>query len=87
MAKTYMKDGLEYTASNYRMRYNPEYHENQSKPYKTRDLVYLCIMWESMKKADIAAALGRTPGAVLAKANELKKNGLYETYKKMADKF
>lgn len=78
-----VKDGLEYTASNHRLRYNPEFHENQGKPFTKDDLVYMCSMWDSMKKADIAMALGKTHGAVLSKAYSLRKNGLFNYYKKL----
>lgn len=78
----YVRDGIEYTKSNYRMRYNPEYHENHGKPFTTNELVYLCSMWDSMKKQDIALAMGRTHGAVLTMAHTVRKSGQFESYKK-----
>lgn len=82
--KTFIKDGCEYTASNHRLRYNPEFHENHGKPFTVSDLVYLCGMYDSMKKADIAMALGRTHATVLSKANELRKSGQFEFYKNLS---
>lgn len=84
--KTYTVDGIEYTASNHRMRYNPEFHENHGKRFTRDDLIYMCSMWDGMKKADIALALGRTLGTVLAKKYELKKDGRFEYYKKLGQR-
>ena len=33
-----------------------------------KDIVYLCGMWESAKKRDIALALGRTEGTCMSKS-------------------
>lgn len=76
-------DGIDYTKSNKRMRYNPEFHENHGKPFTKDDLIYMCSMWDSMKKADIAMALGKTHGTVLSKAYALRKNGLFNYYKRL----
>lgn len=46
MAETYKKDGYTYTKSNHRMVFTPELHYNHKKPWKVKDLVYLCGMWE-----------------------------------------
>lgn len=81
MTKTYVEDGITYTASNHRMRYNPEFHENHGKPFTVQELIYMCSMWASTKKADIAAALGRTHGTVLSKAYDLRKSGEFEYYR------
>lgn len=83
MAEAYSRDGHEYTASNHRMRYNPEFHENHRQPFTEEDLAYMCAMWDSTKKADIALALGRTHGTILSKAHALKKSGKFEHYKKL----
>ena len=83
MTKIYEVDGLQYTASNHRLRYNPEFHENYGKAFTKDDLIYMCSMWDSMKKVDIAMALGKTHGAVLSKVYELRKNGLFDYYKKL----
>lgn len=83
MTAVVIRDGIEYTASNSRMRYNPEFHENHGKPFTKDDYIYMCSMWDSMKKADIAMALGKTVGTVLSKKYYLKKVGLFEYYKKL----
>ncbi len=83
MTKTYIKDGVEYTASNHRMRYNPEFCENHGKPFTKEDFIYMCSMWNVMKKADIAMALGRTHSTVLSKVYYLRKVGLFDHYKRL----
>ena len=83
MAQIEVINGLEYTKSNHRLRYNPEFHENHKKPWCQEDLVYMCSMWEGMKKADIAMALGRTISTVLSKKYELKKSGMFDYYKNL----
>lgn len=83
MTKTFVKDSCEYTASNKRLRYNPEFHENHGKPFTVNELIYLCSSYDSMKKADIAMALGRTHSTILSKAHELRKSGQFEHYKNL----
>ncbi|BDR84910.1 hypothetical protein [Clostridium tetani] len=83
MAKTYVKDGIEYTSSNHRMIYNPEFHFKHNKAWTLKDIVYLCGMWESAKKRDIALALGRTEGTCMSKVYGLKKRGEFNRYKRM----
>lgn len=85
MSNTYEVDGIRYTKSNHRMKYNPEFHENHGKPFTVKELVYMCSMWHSTKKADIAMALGRTHGTVLSKANSLRKSGEFEHFKKLGE--
>lgn len=80
---TYKVEGIEYTASNHRIRYNPDFHENHGRPWSDDDLAYLCASWDVMLKEDIAMALGRTHGTVLTKAHELKKSGKFEEYREM----
>ncbi|AAU85065.1 hypothetical protein BCBBV1cgp18 [Bacillus phage BCASJ1c] len=73
-------------ANKHRMPYNPEYHENHRKPWTINDLIYMCSSWDGMRKADIAAALGRTHGTVLSKAAKLKASGEFEHYKKLGER-
>lgn len=84
--QTYTVDGLEFTASNHRMRYNPEFHENHGKPFTVKELIFICSSWEGMKKADIAAAVGRTHGTVQSKVYLLKKKGEFEHYKNLGSR-
>ncbi len=86
MAKTYTKDGIEYLSSNHRMVYDPEFHENHGKEYTVQELIYMCSMWNYMKKADISAALGRTHGSVLSKAYYLREKGEFEYFRKLGEK-
>ncbi|BDR66693.1 hypothetical protein N072000002_09210 [Clostridium tetani] len=83
MAKTYVKDGIEYTSSNHRMIYNPQFHTKHNKAWTLKDIAYLCGMWESTKKRDIALALGRTEGTCMSKVYGLKKRGEFNRYKRM----
>jgi hypothetical protein len=81
MSEVIIIDGLQYTASNHRLRYNPEFHENHGKQFTEEDLAYMCSMWDSRGKADIAMALGRTHGTVLSKAYQLRKTGRFDYYR------
>lgn len=93
MSETIIKDGYEYTKSNGRMRYNEEFCENHNKLYTLDDLIYMCSVWDTMSKAEIAMALGKTHGSVLTKKNTLKhtyfdkekKITLFDHYKKLGD--
>ena len=81
MAKTYERDGHIYSASNHRLQYDPELHENHNKAFEEEDLIYLCGMYHSMKKSELALALGRTHATILSKAHNLKKAGKFDMYK------
>lgn len=81
--KTYTRDGIEYTASNKRMRYHPDFCENHGQLWSEEDLKYLCGMWSGSRKLDIAMALGRSHSTVLSKAHRLKSRGMFEAYRKM----
>ena len=89
-----IKNGCEYTKSNGRMKYNPEFCENHGRPYTTDDLIYICSVWDTMPKAEIAMAVGKTHGSVLSKKHYLTTNyidsekriTLFEHYKKLGDK-
>lgn len=66
-----------------RLTYNSELHSNHKKEWTTKDLIYLCGVYEIDKKRDISIALERTENAILQKANILRKQGLFEKYKEM----
>ncbi len=85
MTQIIVKDGLEYTVSNRRLRYTPAFHENYGKKYSKEDLIYMCSMYGAMKKADIAMALGKTHSSVLTKVYYLRKIGLFEYYKNLGN--
>lgn len=84
--KTYFIDGIEYTVSNHRMRFNPQFHENHGRKFSEDDLIYMCSMWDSTKKEDIALALGKTYGSVITKAYYLRKTGQFNYYKTIGQK-
>lgn len=66
-----------------RMKYHPDYHPNQDKPYTVSDLVYICQNYESKSKEEISLAVGRTPGAIMRMVYKLRKDGMFEEYKNM----
>ena len=68
---------------NKRLTYNSELHSNLRKEWTTRELVYLCEVYNIDKKRDISIALERTENAILQKANDLKKQGYFNKYKEM----
>lgn len=78
-----VKDGIAYTKSNNRMRYDPEYHENHGKLWTTKDIIYLCGMWKSAPTRTIALCLGRTESTCLTKVYKLKQRGQFEEFRKM----
>lgn len=83
MTETYIGDnGLIYTKSNRRLRYTPELHYRHGERWTKEELIELCGLWETMKKRDIALGLGRTESVCVSKVYHLRKNGLYEYYKK-----
>ena len=78
-----MVNGLEYTSSNYRMRYNPYIHANHRKPFSEEELAYICSIWTQHKKSEIALILGRTHGTLLKKVSDLREEGLFDYYKNL----
>lgn len=66
-----------------RLIYDPAIHFNHYKEWTTKDLIYLCGVYEIDKKRDLSISFGRTEGAIFKKANVLKKEGLFEKYKKL----
>ena len=76
---------IEYSKTNRRMKYNPEYHDRNYKPWTKEELSYLCKMYDGTRKQDIALALGRTHSTVLNKAYNLRLNGMFEYYKNLED--
>ena len=77
------KDGFFYSISQRQFIYNPELHENHNKPYTVSDLAYICSVWDSKKKNDIALAMGRTNASLRMKVQFLRKEGLFEHYKQL----
>ncbi|WP_052523802.1 hypothetical protein [Geobacillus kaustophilus] len=66
-----------------RMKYHPEFHHNQGKPFTESDLEYLCKFYEIDGPKSISLALGKTERTIRTKVDQLKKRGLYEYYKNL----
>jgi len=66
--------------------YDPEFHHNQGKPFTESDLEYLCKYYEIDDIRTLSYAMGKTEKTLEDKVTELKKEGLYDYYKKM-DKY
>lgn len=59
-----------------RMRYHPEYHPNQRKPWTTVDQQSLIDDYEKLGPERMSLELGRTINTVMQRATELRKKGL-----------
>jgi hypothetical protein len=59
-----------------RMKYHPEVHFNQGKPWKVKDVNYLIKYYETLGPDQVALDLGRTIGVIGTKAYQLRKAGL-----------
>lgn len=81
MTETKVKEGFEYTVSNYRLRYTPELHFNHQKSWTRKDLRYLCGMWGCISARSISMALGRTENVCMTMIHKLKKAGEFTGYK------
>lgn len=81
--EAYTIEGINYYKSNHRMMYNPNFHENQYKPWSNEDLAYLVQMRPAMKWKDLCMALGRTQSTCMNKYYMLKKKGLIDYYKNL----
>lgn len=59
-----------------RMKYNPELHENQGKPWSEEDLEYLMTWYEIIGAEEMSLALGRPEAVIANKVSKLRKSGL-----------
>lgn len=59
-----------------RMKYNPELHENQGKPWSKEDLEYLITWYEIIGAEEMSLALGRPEAVIANKVSKLRKSGL-----------
>lgn len=64
-------------------KYNKNLYFNYSKNYTTKELIYLCGVYETDKCKDISIALGRTVKSIYQKIFELKKEELFDYYKNL----
>jgi hypothetical protein len=69
----------------YRKPYDPELHTKHYQPWSEEDLTYLCSQYDTMRKADLAIALGRTHATILHKVQMLRETGLFEKYKQIEE--
>lgn len=58
-----------------RMKYHPDYHQNQGKPWTSSDQKYLIECYEQLGPEQISFALGRTITTVMQRASVLRKQG------------
>lgn len=61
-----------------RMKYNPELHPNQGKPWSVEDLNYLIEWLEIIGYEEMSLALGRSEITLRDKVFKLRKEGLME---------
>lgn len=68
-----------------RMKYDPEYHDNQGEIWSDEDLIYLCSVHEFVERKELAMALGRTETTVSTKLYKLrsKHKEQYMRYRKL----
>ena len=66
-----------------RMKYHPEFHENNGTLWSEEDLEYLCKFEDKDDLEVLSLALGRTYATVAQKLSLLKKKGEYEYYRKL----
>ncbi len=58
-----------------RMRYHPDFHPNQSKPWLIKDQGFLIDYYEKLGPDEISLVLGRTIHSIMMRACELRKKG------------
>jgi hypothetical protein len=58
-----------------RMKYHPDIHTNQKKPWSNSDQKYLIENYENLGPEQISFDLGRTIHTVMTRAYELRKQG------------
>ncbi len=65
-----------------RMKYNPEFHDNQGKAWTVKDQKFLIENYEAMGPERLSYDLGRTFTTIANRAYELRKSGLMKPRKK-----
>nr|WP_236870897.1 DNA-entry nuclease [Brevibacillus laterosporus] len=69
-----------------RMKFHPDFHPNQGKPYTTEELEYLCKFYEIDHGRTLSFSLGRTEHTLRSKVDKLKKEDKYDYYKHCLDR-
>lgn len=59
-----------------RMKFNPELHQNNGKPWSQEDLNYLIDWYEKIGLEEMSLAVGRSEVTVAAKVGYLRKKGI-----------
>lgn len=64
-----------------RMKYNPDLHDRQGKPWEDDEIEYLINWYSKIGIEEMSLALGRTEGTIAQKVNQLRSKGnmSYET--------
>lgn len=70
-----MAKEIEYCASNGRMKYHPDYHENHKKAWTNHDEKFLIENYVELGPETVSFALGRTISVVMTRAYALRKQG------------
>lgn len=69
--------------ANGRMKYHPEYHPNQGKPFTPEENAYLCYWYERDSARDLCLALGRSETSLTTRIWQMKNTGDYEHYQNL----
>jgi len=78
-------EGIKYSKHG-KMEYNPLYHFNHKQPLTEDEKEYICKYIEIDGPKNLSLALGRTEKTITTIASRLRKEGLFENYRKM-DKY
>lgn len=66
-----------------RMKYHPDFHPNQGKPFTPEENAYLCYWYEKDSARNICLALGRSETSLSSRIYQMKKKGDFEHYKNL----
>lgn len=66
-----------------RMKYHPEAHPKHRTPYTIQELAYLCKHYRRGWVQTLAFDLGRTERSIRQRVNQLRKEGLFDYFKKL----
>jgi hypothetical protein len=74
------EEGIEYDRQG-RLKYNPNFHDQQGQVWTEKDNEYLCKYYEVDGREMLSMALSRTPSTVANQVRNLKRAGMYEYFK------
>ena len=58
-----------------RMKYNPDLHDRQGKPWDDEEIEYLIVWYTKIGLEEMSLALGRTEGTIAQKVNQFRNQG------------